>query len=146
MRVLMAMCLVFGILFGIVAMPRIAFAQGTDTPDEAKRKGDEAMIALRYQDALAHYQEGLKKAQGRRYALFIVDIEMPGINGFEFVARAKADPGLRRVPVIMVTSLASAADKKRGADVGVDAYIVKGEFDQKHFVQKVRDLVGMSHA
>lgn len=53
----MAMCLVFGILFGIVAMPRIAFAQGTDTPDEAKRKGDEAMIALRYQDALTHYQQ-----------------------------------------------------------------------------------------
>lgn len=97
-------------------------------------------------DLASSGEEGLKKAQARRYALFIVDIEMPGINGFEFVARAKADPGLRRVPVIMVTSLASAADKKRGADVGVDAYIVKGEFDQKHFVQKVRDLVGMSHA
>jgi hypothetical protein len=56
----MGICLAFGILFGVVALPGTAFAQdaapASDTPDEAKRKGDEAMIALRYQDALAHYQ------------------------------------------------------------------------------------------
>jgi two-component system chemotaxis sensor kinase CheA len=97
-------------------------------------------------DLASSGEEGLRKAQGRRYSLFIVDIEMPGINGYEFVTRAKADPALRRVPVIMVTSLASAADKKRGTDVGVDAYIVKGEFDQKHFVSKVASLVEMSDA
>jgi len=97
-------------------------------------------------DLASSGEEGLKKASSRRYALFIVDIEMPGINGFEFVARAKADATLKRVPVIMVTSLSSAADRKRGAEVGVDDYIVKGEFDQKHFVQKVADLVGASHA
>jgi hypothetical protein len=60
MRVLMVICLAFGILFGVAAVPRAAFAQDaarpTDTPEEAKRKGDEAMVALRYQDALAHYQ------------------------------------------------------------------------------------------
>jgi two-component system chemotaxis sensor kinase CheA len=97
-------------------------------------------------DLASSGEEGLKKASSRRYSLFIVDIEMPGINGFEFVARAKADAALKRVPVIMVTSLSSAADRRRGAEVGVDDYIVKGEFDQKHFVQKVADLVGASHA
>jgi two-component system, chemotaxis family, sensor kinase CheA len=97
-------------------------------------------------DLASSGEEGLKKAQGRRYSLFIVDIEMPGINGYEFVTRAKADPALRRVPVIMVTSLASVADKKRGADAGVDAYIVKGEFDQKSFVSRVASLVEMSDA
>lgn len=60
MRGLMVICLALGILFGGVAVPRAAFAQGapasSDTPDEAKRKGDEAMVALRYQDALEHYQ------------------------------------------------------------------------------------------
>jgi two-component system chemotaxis sensor kinase CheA len=97
-------------------------------------------------DLASSGEEGLKKAQGRPYSLFIVDIEMPGINGFEFVARVKADPALRRVPVIMVTSLASTADKKRGGEAGVDAYIVKGEFDQKYFVQKVADLMVRSNA
>jgi two-component system chemotaxis sensor kinase CheA len=97
-------------------------------------------------DLASSGEEGLKKASSRRYSLFIVDIEMPGINGYEFVARAKADATLKRVPVIMVTSLSSAADRRRGIEVGVDDYIVKGEFDQKHFVQKVADLVGASHA
>jgi two-component system chemotaxis sensor kinase CheA len=91
-------------------------------------------------------EEGLKKAQARRYSLFIVDVEMPGINGFEFVTRAKADAALARVPVIMVTSLASAADRRRGAEVGVAAYIVKGEFDQKYFVQKVAELMETGNA
>lgn len=57
MRVLIAICLAFAVLFGVLAVPRTAFAQGSDTPDEAKRKGDEAMVALRYQDALTHYQQ-----------------------------------------------------------------------------------------
>lgn len=96
-------------------------------------------------DLASSGEEGLKKASSRRYALFIVDIEMPGINGFEFVSRVKADTTLKRIPVIMVTSLSSAADRRRGAEVGVDDYIVKGEFDQKHFVQKVADLIGGSH-
>ena len=53
-------CFVFALAV-VTAMPRAAFAQATatataDSPDEAKRKGDEAMVALRYQDALDHYQ------------------------------------------------------------------------------------------
>lgn len=55
MRVLMVVCLALGILLGGVAVPRTAFAQ--DSAEEAKRKGDEAMVALRYQEALAHYQQ-----------------------------------------------------------------------------------------
>lgn len=59
MRLLVVIALVVvGMLLG-VAVPRVAFAQDappTDSPEEAKRQGDEAMIALRYQDALGHYQ------------------------------------------------------------------------------------------
>lgn len=91
-------------------------------------------------------EEGLKKAAERPYGLFIVDVEMPGINGFEFVARAKADPAIAHVPVIMVTSLSSAADRRRGAAVGVNAYVVKGEFDQKFFVRTVGELLGGGNA
>lgn len=61
----MVICLALGILLGGIAVPRAAFAQGAapsstpspDTPEEAKRKGDEAMVALRYQDALGYYQQ-----------------------------------------------------------------------------------------
>lgn len=60
MRGLTVICLALGILLLSFAVSRDAFAQSaapsSDTPDEAKRKGDEAMVALRYQDALGHYQ------------------------------------------------------------------------------------------
>jgi two-component system chemotaxis sensor kinase CheA len=87
-------------------------------------------------------EEGLQKASARRYGLYIVDVEMPGMNGFEFTARTRADVGQRATPVILVTSLASDADKKRGLDAGASGYIVKGEFDQRRFLQLVDELVG----
>lgn len=92
-------------------------------------------------DLASSGEEGLRKAKAGHYSLFIVDVEMPGMNGFEFVERVRSDPALRSVRVMMVTSLSSAADRRRGATARVDAYIVKGEFDQKHFVEKVAELV-----
>jgi len=89
----------------------------------------------------ASAEEGLAKAKERRYGLFIVDVEMPGMSGFEFTAATRADPLLREVPVILVTSLSSAAHRRRGAEAGAAAYIVKGEFDQKSFTRKVAELL-----
>ncbi|WP_077037041.1 response regulator [Pelomonas sp. KK5] len=86
-------------------------------------------------------EEGLEKARQQRYALFLVDVEMPGMDGFTFVERTRADPVLGKVPAVLITSLNSAADKQRGIDVGASGYIVKGEFAQSDFLQKVRQLV-----
>ncbi|HEX7900787.1 MAG TPA: response regulator [Planctomycetota bacterium] len=86
-------------------------------------------------------EEGLAKARERRYGLFICDVEMPGMNGFEFVERARADAALKDIPSVLVTSLASAEDKSRGKRAGARAYIVKGEFDQGHFMRIIRGLV-----
>src|SRR4029079_6286695 len=49
-------------------------------------------------------EEGLEKARLRPYALFLVDVEMPGIDGFTFVAQTRADPALQKVPAVLVTS------------------------------------------
>jgi two-component system chemotaxis sensor kinase CheA len=86
-------------------------------------------------------EEALEMALARRYSLFLVDVEMPGIDGFEFVSRTKADPALRDVPAILVTSRASAEDRRRGQESGARAYIVKSEFDQNHFLKTIQQLV-----
>lgn len=86
-------------------------------------------------------EEGLEMARRKRYALFLVDVEMPGMDGFGFVERARADPELREVPSILVTSRDSIEDRQRGLDAGACAYIVKGEFDQVDFLQRVTELV-----
>ena len=49
-------------------------------------------------DLATSAEEGLVTARERRYGLFLVDVEMPGMDGFEFVARTRADPVLRGRP------------------------------------------------
>ena len=87
-------------------------------------------------------EEGLSKAHERRYSLFIVDVEMPGMDGFEFVTRTRADPALRDIPAILVTSRNEPEDKRRGEQAGARAYMVKGEFDQAVLLQTIRKLIG----
>jgi len=87
-------------------------------------------------------EEALAKAAARRYGVFVVDVEMPGMSGFEFTEKTRADPDLRSVPVILVTSLFSTADKQRGRDAGAAAYFVKSEFDQQRFLERIAELVG----
>ena len=87
-------------------------------------------------------EEALERARQRRYALFLVDVEMPGMDGFTFIERARGDPILCDIPAVLVTSRASPEDRQRGLNVGARAYIVKGEFDQTELLEQIRLLVG----
>jgi two-component system chemotaxis sensor kinase CheA len=87
-------------------------------------------------------EEALEKARARSFGLFVVDVEMPGMDGFEFVRVTRADPRLGRVPAILVTSRGAPEDRRRGADAGAAAYIVKGEFDQSRLLATIRELLG----
>jgi two-component system chemotaxis sensor kinase CheA len=87
-------------------------------------------------------EEGLAMARNGRFGLFLVDVEMPGMDGFGFIERTRADPQLREVPCILVTSRDSPDDKRRGQAAGACAHIVKNEFDQAAFLAHVERLVG----
>jgi two-component system chemotaxis sensor kinase CheA len=88
----------------------------------------------------ASAEEGLALAAARAHALFIVDIEMPGMNGLDLVATFRADAALRDTPIILLTSLSSADDRERGERAGADAYLVKGELEQGAFLRNVEEL------
>jgi two-component system chemotaxis sensor kinase CheA len=87
-------------------------------------------------------EEGLDKAHERQYGLFLVDIEMPGMDGFTFIERTRADPDLSHTPAILVSSRSSAADIARGKAVGASGYVAKSEFDQRDLLARIRTLVG----
>ncbi|MGA2201931.1 MAG: response regulator [Terriglobales bacterium] len=86
-------------------------------------------------------EEALEMARAHKYAMFLVDVEMPGMDGFQFLKRAREDPQLREIPSILVTSCSAPEDQRRGAEAGARAYIVKGDFDQRHFLATVNQLL-----
>jgi two-component system chemotaxis sensor kinase CheA len=95
-----------------------------------------------YEVALATSgEEGLEKARQSPYALFLVDVEMPGIDGFTFVDRVRHDPELAHVPAVLVSSRNAPEDFARGKQVGAHGYIVKGRFDQRELLGLIERLV-----
>jgi two-component system chemotaxis sensor kinase CheA len=93
-------------------------------------------------DLASSGEEALEKARRRRYSLLLVDVEMPGMDGFTVLEHLRADPDLRGVPAVLVTSRDAPEDRARGARAGARAYIVKGRFDQAELLEQIRGLVG----
>lgn len=89
-------------------------------------------------DGLQAWQELQKNPH---YDLIITDIEMPLLNGFELVEKIKNHPPLHHIPTIIVSSLNSEQDKRRGVQVGADAYITKDSFDSHRLLTIIHQLL-----
>jgi two-component system, chemotaxis family, sensor kinase CheA len=74
--------------------------------------------------------------------LVVTDLQMPRLDGFGLLAHLRADPERAHLPVVVVTSKGSEEDRRRGAEAGADAYVVKDEFDQRKLLDTVRRLLG----
>ncbi|PXF59272.1 MAG: hybrid sensor histidine kinase/response regulator [Deltaproteobacteria bacterium] len=75
------------------------------------------------------------------FDLVVSDIEMPRMNGFELTSKIRSDTKLSEIPLVLVTSLDSREDRERGVDVGANAYIAKGSFDQSNLLEVVQRLI-----
>ncbi len=86
--------------------------------------------------------DGWQKALGGRYNAILTDVEMPGLDGFSLTARLRAHAPYETTPIIIITSREREEDKRRGVQVGADAYIVKGDFDQSSLLDTLNTLLG----
>lgn len=85
--------------------------------------------------------DGYIKAQSGDYDLFVSDVDMPRMNGFELTAKIRNNKKLSEHPVILVTSLGSKEDQEHGIDVGANAYIIKSSFDDSNLIETVKKLI-----
>jgi two-component system chemotaxis sensor kinase CheA len=92
--------------------------------------------------AVADGIEAFTALRSDTFDLLVSDIEMPRLNGFDLTARIRADRKLADLPVVLVTALSRREDRERGIDVGANAYIAKGSFDQRELLAAVRRLAG----
>jgi len=72
--------------------------------------------------------------------LVLTDVQMPEMDGFELLEAIRADEAHRSLPVVVVTTLGDEASRRRGADAGADAYVVKNEFDQEALLETIERL------
>ncbi len=85
--------------------------------------------------------EGLRKAQAEDFQAIVSDVEMPHMTGLELTANLRQESKYDNLPIILVTTLASAADKQCGMDAGANAYLTKGDFDQKILLDTLKQLI-----
>ena len=81
--------------------------------------------------------KALEKMKNERFDLIISDIEMPEMNGLEFLSNLKTDEMYFDIPVIMVSSVLKEENRKSAEELGAEGYIIKGEFNQDDFLNTV---------
>jgi sigma-B regulation protein RsbU (phosphoserine phosphatase) len=84
--------------------------------------------------------QGIDLARQQKPDVIISDIEMPRMTGYDFCRAVKQDPALRDVPVILLSTLAEAADIIRGLDAGADNYVTK-PYDPAYLLSRVESLL-----
>jgi len=98
-----------------------------------------------YQVMTAYWgEEALKKAFARQPDLVLLDVMMPGLDGFEVCRRLKADPRTQFVPVVIITALQEPKAKIAGAEAGADDFLTK-PFDHVELLARVRNLLQIKH-
>lgn len=73
--------------------------------------------------------------------LLLTDIEMPNMDGFTLTENVRKSATLSNLPVVLCTSLCSAADRERGIEVGAQAYLDKSSFTQSHLLDVIKKLL-----
>ena len=87
---------------------------------------------------------GLAIARALKPDLILLDVDMPGTNGFDVCARLKQDEATRRIPVVFLTGASTTDEKLRGLDLGAVDYIIK-PFDPAELRARVRASLRTKH-
>jgi len=84
--------------------------------------------------------EGVALATTQHPDLILMDIQLPGMDGYEATRRIKADPALHHIPIIAVTSYALSGDDAQAFAAGCDSYVAK-PFSPRALLAKVREYL-----
>ena len=90
-------------------------------------------------ETAARGEEALTKARESHPALILLDVMMPGLNGWDVARELKADPDTADVPVVLLSARTQEEDRRRGQELGADAYITK-PFDPSELAETIRRL------
>lgn len=138
-----------------------AEAMALDRPDETSERPAVQVLVVDDQFSARELQRSILEVAGYRVEvardgrealrrigeipaldLVLTDVQMPEMDGFELLEAIRADEEHASLPVVIVTTLGDESSRKRGAEVGADAYVVKDEFDQEALLETIERLAG----
>jgi two-component system, cell cycle response regulator DivK len=85
-------------------------------------------------------EEGVTLAERHRPDLILMDILLPGLNGYDATRLIKAQPALRQIPIIAVTSYALSGDDTKALEAGCEAYVTK-PYSPRQLLAKIREFL-----
>lgn len=120
-------------------VPRVLLVEDSPNTREVQRM----MLEEAGYDVLTaeHGAIALSMLRNAPFDLVITDIEMPEMDGLTLTKTIKRDDALRQIPVIIVSTKSSAADRQNGLNAGAQAYITKGAFDDEAFLKAVDECL-----
>ena len=86
-------------------------------------------------------ESGLLKIKEERPDLVLLDLILPGIDGFEVLSRMKKDAELASIPVIILSNLGQKDDVQKGMDLGAEDYLIKAHFTPGEIVEKIKAIL-----
>jgi CheY-like chemotaxis protein len=104
-----------------------------------------ALAELKVANKLVHKADGdealayLKDAASQKPCAILLDINMPRMNGLDFLAAVKADAGLKNIPVMMLTTSEADKDVRKSYELGAAGYIIK-PCDFKEFIEAMKTM------
>jgi len=83
-------------------------------------------------------EDGLSKAKETKPDLILLDLILPGIDGFEVLAKLKEDVSVSEIPVVILSNLGQREDIERGLKLGAVDFLIKAHFTPQEIVNKVK--------
>ena len=86
-------------------------------------------------------EEGVKKIEEEKPDLILLDLILPGIDGFEVLAQIKKKPELSQIPVIILSNLGQKEDIEKGLNLGATDYLIKAHFTPNEIIEKLKKIL-----
>ncbi len=86
-------------------------------------------------------EEGIKKIKQEKPILILLDLILPGVDGFEVLSRIKKDSDTKHIPVIILSNLGQREDVDRGLNLGAEDFLIKAHFTPTEIIDKIASVL-----
>jgi CheY-like chemotaxis protein len=86
-------------------------------------------------------ESGLVMIKETKPDVVLLDLILPGINGFEVLEKAKQDPDIAAIPIVILSNLGQGEDIEKGLALGAKDFLVKAHFTPQEIVNKLKSIL-----